>query len=651
MPMFRPAMKLLLSLCTLIGIIMLTAAASSQQRESGRVALLIGNAGYPDVSAPLSTPIGDARALGAELRLHGFAVDLKENLDKQDMEAAIDVFLGQIREGTSALFYFSGYAIQLERQAFLVPVNAEIWRETDLQREAVSVDRLLAQMSRRGAKVKILIIDAARTNPFERRFRVNAAGLHAIDMPERTLAMYSAAPGKLLNESSGTTSIFMDELVKQMGVPDLSAEQVFNRVRFAVTRATDGAQVPWVSSSLVDEFRFGERVAAAPEPAPSPAPAPAPRPDPCAGAALDWRNAEVKGSVAAFEEHLARFPGCDFAARARTRIEELKQKQATVAPPAEPILPPAPVQPTVGIFPTEGAVPLSTERERALKPKDVFKECDACPEMVVVPAGAFVMGSRASEAGRSDNEGPQHAVKINYPFALGRLHVTVEQFTAFVADTGYDAEGKCFVFEVGKVEEKQGRSWRNPGFPQTAAHPAICLSLNDANAYVTWLSRKTERSYRLLTEAEWEYAARAGTSSRYFFGDDEKELCRYADGADQTAKSTIPGAQSWTVAPCSDGYAYTAPAGTFLPNAFGLHDMHGNAWQWVEDCWHANYAGAPSNGSAWTSGDCTIRAVRGGAWWAAPSGLRSAVRGKNPTDNRHNYVGARVARTLTDGRN
>jgi formylglycine-generating enzyme required for sulfatase activity len=356
----------------------------------------------------------------------------------------------------------------------------------------------------------------------------------------------------------------------------------------------------------------------------------------------------VTGSLAAFEDHLARFPNCAFAGRARTRIEERKKQVAAVAPPVQLIAPPPPpVQPAVGVFPSDDAAPLSTEGERALRPKDVFKECDICPEMVVVPEGSFTMGSRSNEKGRSDNEGPQHAVKIAKPFAVGKFHVTVDQFTAFVSETGYDAGTKCNVFEGGsKMEEKPGRSWRNPGFAQTGAHPAVCLSWKDAKAYVAWLSRKTGKRYRLLTEAEWEYAARAGSTTKYSFGDDEKESCRYVNGADQTAKSRIPEAKNWTIAPCTDGYAYTSPVGSLLPNAFALHDMHGNAYQWLEDCWHANFTGAPADGSARTSGDCSVRVVRGGAWWVRPSGLRSARRDWTRADNRYAFVGFRLGRTL-----
>ncbi len=639
-------MKLLLWLCMIVGTAMLTVSAWSQQQPA-RVALVIGNANYPDATSPLSTTISDVRALAAEFVRHDFKVNVKENVGKQEMQDGIDAFLGKIGDGTTALLYYSGYGIQVERQTFLIPINAEIWREADVRREGVSIDSLLAAMKRRGARVKIVIIDAARLNPFERRFRTTATGLHAIDTPEGTLAMYSTAPGKLISDSSQANSVFVSEMIKGLRVPDLTAEQVFNRVRVAVSHATNNAQVPSVSSSLVDVFRFGEVVAAASDSNPSASSPVAQSVDPCAGSADHWRSAEAIDNLPAFEDHLARFPDCAAAGLARARIEELKSKDvAADVPPVQPAAPPPPVAPAVGVAP-EGVRPLSTEAERTLEPKDVFKECDTCPEMVVVPAGSFTMGSRASEAARSTNEGPQHSVKFAKAFAVGKFHVTVDQFAAFAAETGYDAGTKCLVFEGGnKMEEKQGRSWRDPGFAQTAAHPAVCLSWNDAKAYAAWLSRKTGRSYRLLTEAEWEYAARAGSTTRYSFGDDEKESCRYVNGADQTAKGTISEAKDWTVARCTDGYAYTSPVGSLLPNAFALHDMHGNAFQWLEDCWHANYAGAPSDGSARTSPDCSVRVVRGGAWWVPPSGLRSARRDWTRADNRHAYVGFRLGRTL-----
>jgi formylglycine-generating enzyme required for sulfatase activity len=246
--------------------------------------------------------------------------------------------------------------------------------------------------------------------------------------------------------------------------------------------------------------------------------------------------------------------------------------------------------------------------------------------MVVVPPGSFTMGSPASEPGRIDTEGPQHVVSFARAFAVGKFPVTRDEFEAFVNETGYDARSICLTIEDGgKVEERWDRSWRNPGFAQTGSHPATCLAWNDANAYAAWLGKKTGKTYRLLSEAEWEYAARGqtrpGTYPRYFFGDDERDMCQYGNGADQTAKEKVPwNWASFHFFPCNDGYAYTSPVGSFQPNTFGLYDMHGNVWQWVEDC-TAGYEEAPNDGTANGAtkliGDWCPRTLRGGSFIAS----------------------------------
>ena len=240
------------------------------------------------------------------------------------------------------------------------------------------------------------------------------------------------------------------------------------------------------------------------------------------------------------------------------------------------------------------------------------------PEMIIVPSGTFTMGSPADEPYRHSDEGPQHQVRIQ-SFAVGKYEVTRGQFAAFVAATGYD---------VGNCNWPSGYNWRYPRFTQTDTHPVVCVSWNDAKAYTNWLSKKTGQNYRLLTEAEWEYVARAGTTTAYHFGA--------------------------TISPSKANYDWnndgTVIVGSYRANAFGLHDVHGNVWEWVEDCWHNNYNGAPSDGSAWTSncyyGD-NVRVLRGGSWISDPWDLRSAVRGRSSARNRVNDDGFRIARTLT----
>ena len=270
-----------------------------------------------------------------------------------------------------------------------------------------------------------------------------------------------------------------------------------------------------------------------------------------------------------------------------------------------------------------------------------FRDCPECPELVVVPAGSFMMGSPESEAGRLDDEGPVHRVTLAAPFAVGVHEVTRGEFARFVSATGYRAGDSCWTYEDDEWAERSGRNWRSPGFLQGDDHPVACVSWNDARAYVGWLSGETGASYRLLSESEWEYAARSGTRTARYWGESATDQCRYANGAD--ARTDF----GWRTG-CDDGYSRTAPVGLFSANGFGLHDMAGNVWEWVEDCWNGSYAGAPTDRSAWESGDCSRRVLRGGSWGSSPWALRSADRSWYLTGLRSSYdVGFRVARTLT----
>ena len=306
------------------------------------------------------------------------------------------------------------------------------------------------------------------------------------------------------------------------------------------------------------------------------------------------------------------------------------------------------------------AVSRETVREaprEVLRPGTVFQDCADCPRMVVIPAGEFAMGSPAAEAERGVDEGPQRKVSISQPFALGRSEVMVAEFRRFVEDSGYKTEAErdpraqgCSGFIYADptargVEPQKVTSWRSPGLAQAQAdpHPVLCVSWNDARAYAQWLSKKTGKRYRLPTESEWEYAARAGSTTSRHWGDDPDQACRFANVADQSRFQTWGFGQKHE---CTDGHYFTAPAGGYAANRFGLYDMLGNVWEWTEDCWNASYAGAPSHGAAWLTGDCAQRVCRGGSWSTAPRFARSAARHKNPVEYRDNLTGFRLARTL-----
>jgi formylglycine-generating enzyme required for sulfatase activity len=257
----------------------------------------------------------------------------------------------------------------------------------------------------------------------------------------------------------------------------------------------------------------------------------------------------------------------------------------------------------------------------------VFRDCADCPLMRVLPAGTFTMGSPDREGGRDSAEGPQHEVPIAQPIAIGVYDVTRRQFAVFARDTGYSSDPKC--------------DWRSPtarGQPinQTENDPVVCVSWSDAQAYAKWLSSRTGHAYRLPSEAEWEYAARAGSTAARPWGDgDARDYANY--GSDECCAPFAAGRDRWL---------YTSPVGALRPNAFGLYDMLGNVWQRTEDCGHASYSGAPRDGSAWvTGGDCTTRVVRGGAWFSSLDQLRSAARAADPADFRKNDIGFRVVRS------
>jgi hypothetical protein len=251
------------------------AALAAPEKGSARIALVIGNASYPDSEAPLKEPINDARDLADELKHDGFDVETGENLTGEAMRHALQRFYGRIKPGSVALIFFSGYGIQSGRQSFLIPVNAQIWTEGDVRRDGFSLETILGEINNRGAGVKVALIDASRRNPFERRFRSFSAGLAPVIAPSGTLVMYSAALSSVVGDASTDRSLFVGELLKEIRVPDLTAEETLNRTRVGVTRASRAEQVPWISSSLAEDFYFipgrhgGDVAAASPSLPPS----------------------------------------------------------------------------------------------------------------------------------------------------------------------------------------------------------------------------------------------------------------------------------------------------------------------------------------------------------------------------------------------
>jgi len=266
-----------------------------------------------------------------------------------------------------------------------------------------------------------------------------------------------------------------------------------------------------------------------------------------------------------------------------------------------------------------------------------FKDHPDGPEMVVVPAGSFTIGSPDSEPGRFDSEGPQRKIAIARVFAVGRHAVTRGSFAAFVNNTGYKTDGGAYVWSGSEWKLDPKASWRNPGYAQDDSHPVVCINWDDAKAYVKWLSEQTGKAYRLLTEAEREYVARADTTTPFWWG------------ASITPKqANYDGNYVYGGGAKGEWRKSTMPVGSFEANPWGLYNVHGNVWEWCEDVWHDDLNGLPTDGSAWLQGaDASRRVLRGGSWNYFPPYLRAAFRGRYPSDNRNNNIGFRVGRTLT----
>ena len=263
----------------------------------------------------------------------------------------------------------------------------------------------------------------------------------------------------------------------------------------------------------------------------------------------------------------------------------------------------------------------------AQAPGDVFRDCEVCPEMVVLPSGSFVIGAPDSEAGRWRNQGPQQQVTVDHAFAVGIYEVTFEEWHACVRASGCDAH------------EPDGRGWGR------GRRPVINVRWNDAWRYADWLTGLTGEEYRLLSEAEWEYMARAGTQTTRYWGESLGEQCRYANGYGTFGFANYP-ISYMDPAGCQDRQATTASAATDRPNGFGLYDVLGNVEEWVDDCWKESYEGAPMDGSPWYEGDCTRQMSRGGFWHDAPELLRSAGRNWAAAGRRLPYKGFRLARRV-----
>jgi formylglycine-generating enzyme required for sulfatase activity len=464
-------------------------------------------------------------------------------------------------------------------------------------------------------KLRLAILDACRANPFPAAKRSSTRGLKSIEPGGGTLVAYAAKDGTTAEDGpAGRHSPFTASLLQRLVMPGVDVRRVFGYVSDDVMAATGQAQEPHLYGRL-----GGDEVYLLPKKGPEKGSDPAGLTpghplSPAHPADVAWAAVKDSGDIASlelFRQHYGKDrPVLDRAAV--LKIEALqRQKLALLEAQKERER----LEALAKLDPARGVKPGSGESFRD-RTKDGHP-CPACPEIAVVPAGSFTMGSPTGEEGRGAHEGPQRRVTIGRPFAVGKFEVTFAEWDACLA------EGGC-------SHRPDDNGWGR------GKRPVMRVSWDDiTQQYLPWLSRKTGKTYRLLTEAEWEYVARAGTTTPFWWG-----------ASISPSQANYEGNFTYGGGPKGEYRAKTLPVGSFAPNPWGLYNVHGNVWEWVQDCWNDSYNGAPTDGSAWTSGDCSRRILRGGSWFNLPWYLRAALRYGIATDNRDYGIGFRVGRTL-----
>ncbi|WP_407156435.1 SUMF1/EgtB/PvdO family nonheme iron enzyme [Bradyrhizobium sp. STM 3557] len=560
------ALVLFLTLAAIFSLLEVTSTAAQDATVSSpgkRVGLVIGNDAYP--SSPISTAIASAKAMAALLHDGGFDIVYAEDAKRAEIQAAIKQFSQKLQAGDTAFVYFAGHAVQSQDRNFLVPVDATISSDADVRSQAVDVDLILDPLIVDRPKGAVVILDATRNNPWQRRISPQTNGLANVSAIHGITQVYPAAPGQTVDDQKGTQGLFASEFVKAAKVSGRTFKEAFGLTQAAVAKATRNKQVPWESSVDTADFVV--------MPNPEQRGVQAVRSPPAAPLEQGfWDTIKDSANAADFQAYLDSYPNGAFASAARERLQGILSK---------------------------GAEKLAS---MASEPPAPIRDCPECPELVSIPAGRFMMGSTDSPI-----EGPPHEVSIRKPFYIGRFEVTYDEWDACVADKG------C---TYRPDDRGLGRGRR----------PATNLDWNDAKSYIAWLSHKSGKTYRLPTESEWEYVARASTTSAYWWGRAFEK-----DRANCLGCTSVP-------------HNSTIEVGSFKPNGFGVYDMAGNAAEWVEDCWTEGYRGAPNDGAALIKPACAERVLRGGAYNNDPKYVRSAARFKYDYDVRYSSNGFRVAR-------
>ena len=599
-------------------LLILASALAPAAAAAERVALVVGIGEYRHLST-LDNPVLDAKAIAASLREHGFEVFDYYNLDRADLLDALERFKRAAAAAEVALIYYAGHGMEVGRKNVIAPTDMQIECANKTTLRAVELDDLFAAANE--APQQIVLLDACRNDPFPQcptRGAGSGGGFRGFSQAaeeDRSLLIANATlSGKLAADGeTGDHSPFAKALLANFKqFPRTPLRDLLDLTAKEVRIATQGAQVPEITTQggapriCLDATGCG-------------------MPAPSADGALDdpAAIADARALLAqlGFMTEATRGEGSGSADLG----EAIKRFQAKAGLPADGKLTPTLLtvlrvsKMQVAALPVPAkpgaAIPLATgplEHEVGTS----FKDCESCPDMVVVPAGRFLMGAPKSEKGHQPSEEPQRELVVPAPFAVSKTEITFDEWEVCAL------EGGCA--HARPEDSGWGRGRR----------PVIYVSYDDAKSYAEWLRQKTGKPYRLLSEAEWEFAARGGTSTPFAGGETLKPTQANFDASSLTSNKR-PGSYQGT----------TVEAGTFPPNPYGLHDMEGNVFEWVEDCWNESHAGAAADISP-RGGDCARRVAKGGAWYYEAEFARPSARMSFPKGSRLNVVGFRVARPL-----
>lgn len=609
----------------------LAAVAATAQTK---LALVVGNAAY-ETAPTLRNPVNDAREIAGSLERIGFEVLLGLDQNTDELRDLIRTFGIRADGAELVLFYYAGHGIQVSGRNYLVPVDAVLDHEADLDFAAIDLQLILKQLERTGAN-RVILLDACRDNPFESRLsramgqsRSAASlsrGLAPIETDGGAFIGFATDPGEVAFDGAGIHSPFTEALLRHIETPGLEINAMMTRVRADVFAGTDRLQRPWSSSSLLDDLFLAR-------------PETTPESDGLLDEVRAWRAADADGDASAFAAFLDEFPSGVFADQARRKLSEL-EGQSEVALALVPAVPPTDeqslalrlVEPRDGqVVPRAKPAVLPSPQPRLVPPQSA--DCVICPRMVQIPGGVFRMGSdkEAAERPVTDVSLPAHQVSYS--------EITVGEFQRFLDTTGYRQGKGCYIWTPeGRMRFRDKASFRDPGYPIDESSPAACVSWIDAEAYVAWLNAETYGRFRIPSEAELEYSIRAGSEAEYPWAGGLKAACAHVNAADAGSRFR------WRNAACDDGYDTIASPGAFPDNAFGLDGTSGNLWEWAADCWNGSHRGALSDGSARLDGNCESRVLRGASWDDPVENLRSAYRVGIPAKRRQANVGFRVVR-------